>query len=126
MAWIYKQSTGEFSDAAGIWLGYSGAYGYMDPKWETMPDHGPIPCGDYTIGAAETHPRLGPVVMLLTPDEATAGTIIDYGRTPYESFYIHADNAATPGHSSSGCVVLGNAARQAIAASTDKQLQVIA
>ena len=116
MAWIYKQSTGEFSDAAGIWLGYSGAYGYMDPKWETMPDHGPIPCGDYTIGAATD--EKGPLTLPLTPDPANEM----YGRS---GFLIHGDNAVHPGHASEGCIILSEAARTAIVASGDKQLTVI-
>jgi len=125
--WQYSQSLGQIVDGSSskpqTFLGYSGAYG-STPADEGKVDFGPIVQGDYSIGAATA--EKGPLSLPLTPDAATAAKIASYGRTPYDSFLIHGDNAAHPGHSSDGCIVLSEAARQAIVDSKDTDLRVVA
>jgi hypothetical protein len=78
---------------------------------------GPIPRGRYRIGPQYAHPSKGPVTMALSPVGHTA-----QGRT---HFLIHGDSIRHPGAASEGCIVLDRAARQAIAASGDTDLEVV-
>lgn len=115
--WTYSQKNGEL-DHDGVFegLGYSGkGHGRNNPLTEDMPNVGPIPRGQYHIGDSRTSPGLGPVVMNLDPIDHNA-----LGRT---LFRIHGDNARHD--ASDGCVILGRAVREAIAASSDKDLLVI-
>jgi hypothetical protein len=121
--WTYSQSEGKIVGQESTFLGYSGAYGSV-PADEGKVGFGPIVQGDYYISTPTT--EKGPLSLPLTPDAATAAKISAYGRVPYNSFLIHGDNAAHPGHSSDGCIVLSEAARQAIADSKDSQLRVVA
>ena len=121
--WIYQQSTGELTDPQGdtIGNGYSGNGSDLNsPAGQGDIGHGPIPQGKWTIGAFETLPHLGEVVAPLTP---VPGNTMD-GRDG--GFYIHGDNALENHSASDGCIVLSRPLRQAIAASPDKMLLVIA
>ena len=118
--WSYTQSTGEFVDALGevIGTGYSGlGADKNNPAAENVPGEGPIPLGLWTIGPAETLPRLGSVVMALTPDPTTD----PLGRS---GFFIHGDSLIHPGDASHGCIILSRDIRIAISLSPDKLLYV--
>lgn len=122
MSWRYEQSSGRMLDAAGALLavGYTGhGQGVDDPALQSEPDVGPIPQGRYSIGPAQTHPHLGPLAMALTPASGTD----TFGRS---GFFIHGDNAALDHSASHGCIVLARPAREAIAASADRALEVVA
>lgn len=119
--WTYHQTTGVLADPTGefVGTGYSGFEdGKDNPALQSVADTGPIPQGIWMIGDAETHAHLGEVVMALTP----AGNTDTYDRS---GFFIHGDSGQHPGLASHGCVVLSRAARQMIAASPDKQLEVV-
>jgi hypothetical protein len=117
--WQWSNSTGTLThDGAAVATGYAGhGAGKNNPQDEAIPDTGPPPEGLYTIGPPRTDPHLGPVAMPLSPAQATDM----HGRS---GFWLHADNPAHPGQSSEGCIVLSNAARQAIASSGDTALTV--
>ena len=118
MPWIYSQSAGTLTrDGELIATGYSGAgAGRNNPADQAIPDIGPIPQGLYTIGPEFTAQVQGPLSMCLTPDGHDA-----MGRN---GFMIHGDNAT---HTASrGCIILPRECRETIAASEDRQLQVVA
>jgi hypothetical protein len=114
----YNSKTGEFSqDGNYICTGYSGTgEGRNNPDMESVMNVGPIPRGEYTIGEAHSEPVLGPVVMNLDPKE---GSNV-FGRS---LFRIHGDNATHD--ASHGCVILPRVARELVARSPDKVLQVV-
>jgi hypothetical protein len=118
MSWQYRIDTGAIShDGLRIGAGYSGhGDGRNNPKLVAVADVGPIPPGRYAIGPAYDDPHLGPCVMRLDPLSGTE----DFGRS---LFRIHGDNQDDD--ASRGCVVLGPAARRAIAASADRVLEVV-
>lgn len=117
--WTYAQRTGELlHDGAFEGSGYSGrAGGRNNPDAQAIRDTGPVPEGFYSIGEAFDHPRLGPCVMPLYPEPGTN----TFGRS---AFYIHGDNARHD--ASHGCIILGPAIRQRVAADSDCKLTVIA
>jgi hypothetical protein len=118
MSWIYEQTTGAlYQNEAFVCDGYSGTgIGKNNPGMEAVHDVGPIPEGTWTIGPAETHPDLGPVVMALSPDGPAP-----FGRT---GFFIHGDSREHPGNASHGCIIMPRPAREAIAMSGDNVLEV--
>ena len=119
MTYTYSQSTGELTqDGAFVGTGYSGTGdGRNNPDMQNVPDVGPLPQGNYTIGAEYDDAHLGPCVMALSPDLLTD----TFGRS---LFRIHGDNARND--ASHGCVILGPAIRHAIADGDDRKLTVIA
>lgn len=121
MPWAYSQTSGSMTfNGAGVATGYSGnGAGLNNPALQNDPDVGPIPQGNYTIGAAHADPEKGPVVMALTPDPANQM----FGR---DGFLIHGDNPEMNHTASKGCIILARPFRQQIAASADRVLIVIA
>lgn len=117
--WNYSQSTGELlHDGVFEGTGYSGTGDRRnDPDAQAFPAVGPIPRGDYTIGAAYDHAHLGPRTMNLEPQPGTD----TFGR---DLFRIHGDNARHD--ASHGCIILGPAIRKLIAESDDNELTVTA
>ena len=110
----YKVSTGRFSlfDASGrevaYAVGYSGRGSYInDSSGESFVGLGPIPIGQWRIGAPVNHPRLGPQAIPLHR------AAIPYGRS---GFYIHGDNSRGDFSASNGCIVLRRDVRDAVAA----------
>lgn len=103
MPWTYSQSTGELRhDGAWVGTGYSGAgllasSGRNNPAMQHMPNQGPLPAGQYRIGAAYSHPQKGPTSMNLTPAGHNA-----LGRS---GFMIHGNNVQNI--ASQGCIILG-------------------
>lgn len=119
MPWKYSQKTGVLShNGRDVGNGYSGKKGLWrnNPATETIKNKGPIPRGQYRIGAAGKHPAKGPITMGLTPVGHGA-----HGRT---AFLIHGDSIKNPGDASEGCIVLGPHLRQRIAMSGDAVLVV--
>ena len=120
MPWIYEQSTGRlYHNGAFVERGYSGSgSGKNNPAMEGTSNVGPIPRGDYQIGAPFTHPHAGAHTMRLTPVNST----YTYGRN---GFMIHGDSRAHPGHASNGCVIEGRLTRDKIWNSGDHILKVV-
>lgn len=118
MTWVYHQKSGEiYHNASFEGHGYSGrGGGRNNPQAEHIASSGPIPKGHYRIGDAYKHDHLGPVVMNLDPLPGTD----THGRS---LFRIHGDNARHD--ASQGCIILGPSIRKEIAASFDKELEVI-
>ena len=125
--WTFLQSTGAIAhDGVTIAHGYAG--GNIPPQYDAtaknnparQAEHciGPLPRGLYVIGSAVLNPILGPDSMRLYPNDAN----VMFGRS---DFFIHGDSMAHPGEASEGCIVLPTATRLLIAASNDRELQVI-
>lgn len=118
--WVYEQRTGRLFADSGVLVGvgYAGtSHGRNNPEMQNVIDVGPLPCGDYVIGPAYDHPRLGPVTMNLTPDPANAM----FGR---DDFRIHGNNPEND--ASLGCIVQDRLVRKRVNTSTDKWLRVVA
>jgi len=121
--WIWKSREGELWESVDgveslVCSGYSGAVGFTnDPDQEKIRSKGPIPRGKWEIGSViAKHSRLGPTVIRLAPEGWDP-----YGRS---GFLIHADSIKNPGGASEGCIILPKAARDRIAASSVKTLEV--
>jgi hypothetical protein len=121
--WTYHQASGCLEDADGAiaGTGYSGhGPGVNNPALQNDPDVGPIPQGFWTISPSFSSPTKGPVVMDLMPNAATE----TFGRS---GFMMHGDSVEHPGaeEASLGCIIMARSIRQAVAASADKELQVV-
>ena len=120
MPWSYSQSSGQLRhNGISVGIGYSGAgmsssTGRNNPAMEGVSNKGPIPTGDYRIGPATHHPNKGPNAMMLTP--------VGHGARGRSGFMIHGNNVQN--NASQGCIILGPAIRQQIAASHDTVLKV--
>ena len=119
MSWVYFQSSGQiFYRGALVGTGYAGfGEGVNNPEDETIPNVGPIPVGNYTIGPAFTHPTAGPITMCLTPLEGTN----TFGR---DGFLIHGDTASMDHTASHGCIIMPHPVRVTVATSNDRTLTV--
>lgn len=104
---FYSQSRGEMTDSEGAVICrncYAGGQGGLHPAGknnplaQAMPNVGPLPQGQYTIGPLHTLPHLGPA-MPLTPAPANQM----FGRS---GFFMHLDNPHHVGDSSDGCLIL--------------------
>lgn len=102
-----------------VGIGYSGhGDGLNNPAAQTEHDIGPIPQGEWTIGAFFDDPGgKGPIVCDLTPLPET----LTFGRS---GFMIHGDNSQGNHSASHGCIILGRKYREMIAASGDNTLVV--
>src|SRR5581483_6610552 len=99
--------------------GYAGNGAWKnDPEATNIHDHGPLPAGLYFIGTPHDDIKVGEFAMALTPDPGN----VMFGRF---GFFIHGDSEDHPGQASDGCIVLSRWAREAIAASDDKDLLVV-
>ncbi|WP_241609577.1 tlde1 domain-containing protein [Rosenbergiella australiborealis] len=118
MPWIYQQSTGRlYHNQRFIEQGYSGYPPHTNSgQSQHLADLGPIPIGDYTLGA--TTLSRGPLTLILQP--ATLNRM--FGR---HSFRIHGESSKKPGYASQGCIILSNTTRKVLANSADRQLQVV-
>lgn len=118
--WTWDQSAGLLTRASRSWRGYSGAArGKNNPAMQAAVGVGPIPQGRWTIAGCRDSPNTGPRTLILTPDADTE----TFGRS---EFRIHGDSIARPGTASHGCIILPRAVRDAIWASGDRTLEVIA
>jgi RHS repeat-associated protein len=132
LCWIYSQSTGQLThvDASGnvdytANGGYSGyGAGLMNPAMQNVQSQqpgdsaGPIPQGEYSIGAPHYSPNTGPMTMNLDPIKGTN----TFGRTLLR---IHGDNNAHNHTASTGCIVEPPNVRKRIADSRDNCLKVV-
>jgi len=118
--WTWDQSAGRLSRAGKSWRGYSGAgRGKNNPALQAAVGVGPIPRGRWTVIARRDSPSTGPCTLVLVPDSNNE----TFGRS---EFRIHGDSIAHPGTASHGCIILPRAVRDAIWASGDRRLEVIA
>lgn len=121
MPWTYSQSTGVLTDPNNEIVtkkGYAGnGTSYNNPDDEHLRDRGPIPRGQYAIGAAFFHKKFRDKTMRLTPVGHRA-----LGRT---DFLIHSNNIKNPRGASKGCIVLDLIYRKQIAESDDTVLNVV-
>lgn len=120
MSWGYRQSTGQLTDPAGkhITFGYSGhAAGVNNPAMQAVPFVGPIPAGEYRIGPAYRHPKLGRCVMNLEP--------VGHDAEGRLYFRLHGDNSRMNRTGSEGCIVAPFHARAAMDASPNRTLIVV-
>lgn len=130
MSWTYEQLTGKFTDPSGTLQGkgYSGQPPYTNkPDSEGLEGLGPIPVGmwEATSVIAE-HPKLGPFVIVLRPDEVTREKVIALGREP-DSFRVHGERMKPPpGYASDGCIIQIRTVRELYWNSLDKWIQVVA
>jgi hypothetical protein len=118
--WTYQQKTGRLShDGAFIADGYSGfGAGKNNPDMQSVPNVGPTPRGEYTIGPVFDSPDHGPHAMRLSPAAGTA----TFDR---DGFLLHGDSRVRPGSASHGCLIFPLQIRQQISQSNDKDLQVV-
>jgi len=118
--WTWDQSAGLLTRAGKSWRGYSGAgRGKNNPAMQAAVGVGPIPQGLWTVIARRDSPSTGPCTLVLVPDSNNE----TFGRS---EFRIHGDSIAHPGTASHGCIILPRAVRDAIWASGDRRLEVIA
>ena len=121
--WVFQQSTGKLTNPAGVvvGVGYSGNGADLNnPAGQGDVKHGPCPQGEWTIGPFFDDPQKGPIVAHLYP---CPGNDMD-GRDG--GFMIHGDNPAMNYTASDGCLILSRPLREAIQASGDKGLEVVA
>lgn len=118
--WTWNVLSGRLLDSAGelAGLGYSGhMQGVNNPDDEQIPDVGPVPRGQWTIGDFFDDPGgKGPIVAHLVPKDGTN----TFGRS---GFMIHGDNLTH--NASLGCIILPHGVRTRLAASSDRDLQVV-
>lgn len=117
----YNQSTGHLSkDGILLAVGYSGfGEGKNNPRFEAMPDVGPIPAGLWLVcGPPFSTREHGPYVLRLEPEPGT----VTYGRV---GFLMHGDSTEHPGEASKGCIIMDRVTRTRVYQSGDTQLEVI-
>ena len=122
--WTYKQSSGLLTlNEESVAFCYSGfGEGKNNPALQQVHDLGPIPRGHWSIGEPECVTDVGPhgpFVLPLRPREGTE----TYGRS---GFLIHGDSIQHSGQASHGCIIVDRHTREAIAASHDQDLEVVA
>lgn len=99
--------------------GYSGnGVGLNNYKYEHVVDVGPITMGEYEIGPAFRHKRLGPYCMRLTPR-----LMVGYPQRFRTDFMIHGDNKTLNNTASKGCIVVCLDARRYISDSAKANMQ---
>lgn len=118
---VYHSKRGilEIPGSASLWKAYSGNGEAMnDPHMQSVRGHGPIPAGDWQIGAWEDyHQHLGAQVVHLEPAQGTEA----FGRS---GFFIHGDNWKMNETGSDGCIVASRQIRDLLRASGATILRV--
>ena len=122
--WTYVQKTGDLShNGQYISTGYAGGNcgknkeGIDNPALQNVAKVGPLPQGKYTFGQPVQQSHLGPFAIPLVPSPDNQM----FGRN---DFYCHGDTTPS-GNASEGCLILARAIRNMIAASPDKDLEVV-
>jgi hypothetical protein len=127
MTWRYDQSSGELTrDGKFVSRGYSGnGRGKNNPSMQAARGVGPIPAGKWKIvGPPYDSANVGPYALKVF---ATDGVLDDtHAGTGRGAFRIHGDSVRAPGTASHGCIILPRNIRQAIWASGDRDLEVVA
>jgi hypothetical protein len=128
---VYSQSDGRLMDMEDrlVGQGYSGAPGHVNkPEFQDKVDKGVIPEGSYTVGEVivnRTDARgMGPDVIKLEPDPATAERIRAMGRDP-NTFYVHGDNGQRNGTASQGCIIMDKDVRKALKELQGAKIRVV-
>ena len=123
--WTYEQKTGKLShNGEVVATGYAGGNEGRNPEGKNSPEHqsvpkvGPLPQGKYKFGTPVAQSHLGPFAIPLIPDPANEM----FGRS---DFFVHGDTTPS-GNASEGCVIVPRSVRNAMAASPDNELEVIA
>lgn len=123
MAFTYAQDSGALYDPNGVLMmrGYSGnGAGLNNPAMDDRVGVGPIPVGDYTVGAPHAPiDHLGPLALPLYP----AKTNNMKGRS---GFFMHGDNSRLNHTASNGCVIMPPQVRKTVNEASVKQLTVVA
>lgn len=117
---LYSQRTGVLTGPDGkVWAkGYSGhGEGLNNPAKESVQAVGPIPRGDWEIGAPYDSKNVGPFALPLTPKGHDA-----LGRS---AFRIHGDNRKGDRSASHGCIIVPRDIRNRIRASGVSMLRVV-
>lgn len=97
--------------------GYSGkGEGVDNPDKEDVPNVGPIPRGEWSIGDPYDDKKKGPVVLPLKP--------VGHDAHKRTGFLIHGDNKEMNKTASNGCIILSKVLRERIAKSGVKKLVV--
>lgn len=125
--WRWDQSAGELThNGRFISRGYSGnGRGKNNPSLQGVAGVGPIPAGRWKIGAPYNSANVGPYVLPLDAVDAKPGDDT-HQPTGRGAFRIHGDSIKAPGTASKGCLILPRNVRQAIWASGDHDLEVVA
>lgn len=126
MAWTYEQNTGRLLDPHGVFVakGYAGGNCGLNPEgvnnhaMQSVHNAGPLPVGKYKMSDAIEESHLGPLAIPLIPDPANEM----FGRG---HFFCHGDMIGHPGAGSEGCMIQARQVRMVLAASSDKDLNVI-
>jgi len=93
---------GDDGNLSGVGHGYSGSgIGKNNPGMAGVPNVGPIPIGEYTIGGGYKSPKTGPGTRPLDPSPDTIASFPP-GRDPF-SFRWHGDDGN--GTASQGCPI---------------------
>lgn len=126
MPWIFDSRTGQQyrPDGSLAGVGYAGGNCGKNPEGVNNPDMqdvhsiGPLPAGNYDIGAPVEGTHLGPFALPLTPHPGNEM----YGRS---AFYCHGDNSKEDQSASEGCNVQARNVREEMWASDDHVLTVV-
>jgi hypothetical protein len=126
--WLYHQNTGWLNDPSGqdIWQGYSGQPPHVNVSAdEGLEGLGPIPSGTWLVTEVfQEHPKLGPFVLVLEPDEPTRARVILLGRDP-DSFRMHGERSIPPsGYASDGCIIMPRSVRELVWDNADHEISV--
>lgn len=124
----YEQSTGHWigPTADSHAFGYSGhGEGLNNPALQGVRAVGPIPRGKWKIQPPRDSDTTGPYTMKLLAADAVPGDDT-HQPTGRGAFRIHGDNRAADMSASHGCIILPRKAREAIWASGDHDLEVVA
>ena len=125
--WTFEIVNGKMhepSDAV-VDIGYAGGNqgknpeGVNNPADEGLKDIGPLPEGLYTFGEPIEHSKLGAFAIPLIPDPGN-------DMHCRGDFYCHGDTAALDHSASEGCIIMSRPTREAMWASADHTLQVVA
>jgi hypothetical protein len=130
MSWLFKVTSGIIVDPSGS-VAWKAAYaggnegknieGVNNVAMQDQPNIGPLPQGKYAmVQIVLQHPRLGPYVILLSPDAANEM----YNRG---DFRIHGDRTdpSLVHAASEGCIIAPRFVREKMWTSTDHEVEVI-
>ena len=129
MPWTYQQRNGQLLKPTGdlVGTGYSGYPPHVNiAADEALEGLGPIPAGLWEmVSVIPEHPKLGPFVIVLRPDESTRVKVEAMPRDA-DSFRLHGERVEPPaGFASEGCIVQNRTVRMLAWASTDRWIEVV-